>query len=726
MRQGPQSASMNNLLCDYKIGFSANANKMDVRQTKLNIINNISSSKAIEREGGSAKLSFYRDLSRKGEKFMNPERPQSQHPSEAKHRPMTAITRTTEARPFSTSEMTNWKTMSPRNIDLTEQPKPKNPNLPGHYQRTMTANSSQKKRTTSAFAIKNTRPLLSAGQVRPQTGVHVNYPVREISVEEEESSKVAIYKPEIPALTTKNRDTKINRQKSMHENETRGSNSPILSPNSRASPSKKKGNFKKFSKVQEKDESSVDSYTRRMEAERPINYDETRLLLKRIEQDLGELVEQQSHVKKELLKEQREEFTRNMQGEPAALEPMMPWERVSIYMPDDPEFNSPLFKGEFVRPPILEIKPKDELEVQQLMDEVHERYNYFVKSCEVKHDTEYKFLKTSPDRLTVVELEKIQAQYDAKTAGQPFDVNLVESIVTPLPFFMKFDSDVRHKLLYKAQMATYPNGHVLFRQGDFGDKMYVILSGSANVVIHYNDPVSGKPTDRIVAWMKDGSSFGEYSMLGTKSRGGKDSVFVNISRLTNDLTNRLVYLKRAIIGQQEIDLKANNPVEDWKKMKEEQKELALGLNNPKPKPVEEPQTYVERTKRAADIIATEELTVLELSRDYFKEVILLTIKDEYERKIKLLSELPLFKAHEFMSLMPIVNFLQRKEYKLGQTVLKQGDPLNGFFMIYEGRCKIVYICSHKRKKEVSMHVKGLKSKLPKFCFGNERTHFLLS
>ena len=73
-----------------------------------------------------------------------------------------------------------------------------------------------------------------------------------------------------------------------------------------------------------------------------------------------------------------------------------------------------------------------------------------------------------------------------------------------------------------------------------------------------------------------------------------------------------------------------------------------------------------------------------------------------------------------MSLMPIVNFLKKKEFKLGETVIKQGDQVEGFYIIYEGRCKIVYICSQKRKKEVTMHVKGLKSKLPLMNFGQNR------
>jgi hypothetical protein len=43
-------------------------------------------------------------------------------------------------------------------------------------------------------------------------------------------------------------------------------------------------------------------------------------------------------------------------------------------------------------------------------------------------------------------------------------------------------------------------------------------------------------------------------------------------------------------------------------------------------------------------VATEDLLMLELSREFFREIILNTIKDEYERKMRLISELPFFKV----------------------------------------------------------------------------------
>lgn len=69
--------------------------------------------------------------------------------------------------------------------------------------------------------------------------------------------------------------------------------------------------------------------------------------------------------------------------------------------------------------------------------------------------------------------------------------------------------------------------------------------------------------------------------------------------------------------------------------------------------------------------------------------------------------------------MPIVNFLEKREYKLGEAVQLQGKEMEGFTIIYQGRCKVVLVQTHKRSKEVTEHVKGLRSKLPKFYFGKK-------
>lgn len=350
-------------------------------------------------------------------------------------------------------------------------------------------------------------------------------------------------------------------------------------------------------------------------------------------------------TREEMLEQERKKTDPRMfKGRYADFEPVMPWEKVSIYRDGEPEYNDPLTSFDYQPEPVIDIKPEKEEEIRKLMEGLYEKFDFYKKYTNIEYDEECKYLKVEPTKLALYEIHRIRRQYDNKSQDKPFDIAVVEEIVKPLPFFMKFDSDVRKQILSKAELVEYPAGHTVFKQGDFGDKMYIILQGSVNVMIHYSDPITAKPMSRVVAWMRDGSSFGEYSMLGSKSRTIKDTVFTSMSKLSSEINNRLIYLKRAIIYQEPIDLKEKSAVDVWKKNRAEEFKRQNDPLYQKNTAGQKEAAYQERTKRAADIVATENLFMLELSREYFREIILTTIKDEYERKMRLLSELPLFKV----------------------------------------------------------------------------------
>lgn len=195
-----------------------------------------------------------------------------------------------------------------------------------------------------------------------------------------------------------------------------------------------------------------------------------------------------------------------------------------------------------------------------------------------------------------------------------------------MDFFIKFNQNLRHKILKRSSLVKHPRGKVVFRQGDYGDKMYILLKGSVNVVINMPDKFTGEIKRKTVAWMRDGESFGEYSMLGGETRGSNSSVFIKIKDLKGEMKEREDYLKQGIVYGREIDLKKNNFILERKKYDGKKK------------------VYVERTKREADIIIAEDACMLELSREFFKEIILLTIKDEYEKKMRLIAEISFFRV----------------------------------------------------------------------------------
>ena len=104
----------------------------------------------------------------------------------------------------------------------------------------------------------------------------------------------------------------------------------------------------------------------------------------------------------------------------------------------------------------------------------------------------------------------------------------MDELVNKMFFFVKFNKKMREKIILNSKLITYKKGAVLFRQGDFGDKMYIILKGSVNVKVNIPNKFTGEMRKRVVAWMVDGASFGEYSMLGGKSRGKKSTVYMKI------------------------------------------------------------------------------------------------------------------------------------------------------------------------------------------------------
>lgn len=61
--------------------------------------------------------------------------------------------------------------------------------------------------------------------------------------------------------------------------------------------------------------------------------------------------------------------------------------------------------------------------------------------------------------------------------------------------------------------------------------------------------------------------------------------------------------------------------------------------------------------------------------------------------------------------MPVVNFFKKKVFKLGQSVLKQGDLINEVIVVAKGRCKVVDISIRSRVSKPSHYIAGLKSNL---------------
>ena len=199
-------------------------------------------------------------------------------------------------------------------------------------------------------------------------------------------------------------------------------------------------------------------------------------------------------TREEMLEQERKKTDPKMfKGRYADFEPVMPWEKVSIYRDGEPEYNDPVTSFDYQPEPVIDIKPEKEEEIRKLMEGLYEKFDFYKKYTNIEYDEECKYLKVESAKLALYEVNRIRRQYQNKSLQKPFDIEMVEEIVNPLPFFMKFDSEVRKQILSKAELVEYPAGHTVFKQGDYGDKMYIILQGSVNVMIHYSDPITAKP-----------------------------------------------------------------------------------------------------------------------------------------------------------------------------------------------------------------------------------------
>ena len=57
--------------------------------------------------------------------------------------------------------------------------------------------------------------------------------------------------------------------------------------------------------------------------------------------------------------------------------------------------------------------------------------------------------------------------------------------------------------------------------------------------------------------------------------------------------------------------------------------------------------------------------------------------------------------------MPIVNLFQKKVFKMGESIIRQGQTIKEIAVLAEGKCKVVYETLHSRQIEPSYKVRGL-------------------
>lgn len=120
--------------------------------------------------------------------------------------------------------------------------------------------------------------------------------------------------------------------------------------------------------------------------------------------------------------------------------------------------------------------------------------------------------------LNELDLMTIREQYQKQEAGSPdVDYDKLDRVIQNLRFFSHLPRHLRIKILKTSTYAFYPPKKVLFKQGDYGDMVYIILRGSVNVRSQKHTAF-GIIEDYIITVLYDGTCFGEYAVMGTAQR----------------------------------------------------------------------------------------------------------------------------------------------------------------------------------------------------------------
>lgn len=354
------SSSLQSYKKQYRIGSSLASTKAEIKQSEKHIGCNRSAAKAVEREGSSAKLSFYKDLQRLNGRYQSgpslapaKDRPFSQYSHQALQ-PRKRQGKTAEELLFDESGLCS---------------KPANLNLPGHF-----------KRALGGFH--------GRAVARPATGLAATSSAHTQSQQPAISNKVTEARSESEQNLTLKSGALA--QAAPEDLEAR----PPREPNS----------------------GDADVLRERFERNPKGVLEDELYELERFGKLLGAANESQEKERQKLIDEQlRLTNMGRFVGQYADFEPILPGEQFSLYMQGEPEFNREGHKLDFKREPVLKVKPEDEEEVRALMAEAYERYAFYLKYTDVQYDHEYKLLKGSQVRLTRIEMEKVRREYRQKS-----------------------------------------------------------------------------------------------------------------------------------------------------------------------------------------------------------------------------------------------------------------------------------------------------------------------
>ncbi|KAF4654790.1 hypothetical protein FOL47_009777, partial [Perkinsus chesapeaki] len=145
----------------------------------------------------------------------------------------------------------------------------------------------------------------------------------------------------------------------------------------------------------------------------------------------------------------------------------------------------------------------------------------------------YHSLQTVLQLFQQLKVEKAEARNTSSTASE------ILASVSSLPFFLRLHPRQARALIEEANLVEFKSNQDVFRQGDIGTKVYVILSGSV-YILRSENPKDRSCPELLLNTLYDGQSFGEFSNAGGGAprprmatiRAQEDTYLLEIDSLT--------------------------------------------------------------------------------------------------------------------------------------------------------------------------------------------------
>lgn len=100
------------------------------------------------------------------------------------------------------------------------------------------------------------------------------------------------------------------------------------------------------------------------------------------------------------------------------------------------------------------------------------------------------------------------------------DLQTIANILKKIPLFAELNEVESQEVIKKITMDYFPENYFIFKEGDVGDKMYIIKTGIVRI-FHAGETAS---FDKQVAMLGDNDFFGEMALIAEQPRNATAQV----------------------------------------------------------------------------------------------------------------------------------------------------------------------------------------------------------